>query len=693
MPAGVASLCAGTVAERVVAGVEKRVESSSSPDAGTAGALAIRLLGPLVVQRAGVRLVLPASRKLRALLAYLALARQPVARGTLASLLWDRPNDPRGELRWCLSKLRGVLDEPQRARVCADDDGVWLDLADAQVDALDVLRLTQPGLDTLDEAELGLLLTRLDGEFLHDGEIDRSASFNAWLVGQRRHFRALEVAALEHLERRLPPGATARMPTLERWLQLAPFDRHAHAALFEALARDGRWSEGDAHLQAAKQGFDAEGQEWAPLGLAWRAARQRHAPAAAGPAVATPPPAAEAPARPHARASIVVMPFAEPASGMPSRGGLGDALAHDTTMRLARLRSLFVIAPGTTNVLDERRVGAAEAGRRLNVDYVVSGTIMRRGSVLVVQVQLAETRSARVVWADEMQTRADDALAVLDQVGDRIVASLAHQIELAERNRALLKPPNSLDAWEAHHRGLWHMYRFDRDDNTLAQRFFETAARLDPTFARPYAGLSFTYFQRAFQGWDNHASQTELAYRAAAQSLMADEHDPMAHWAMGRAQWLRGRDDASLAELDTAVELSPNFALGHYTLAFVHAQTGDAAAAIRSADRSRSLSPFDPMLFGMLGARAMALLRLGRYDEGADAALQAAARPNAHVHILAIAVHALVLAGRVDDARAAAADIRRRIPDYRSDDFLRAFRFDGGVQALLREAGARVGLG
>jgi hypothetical protein len=56
-------------------------------------------------------------------------------------------------------------------------------------------------------------------------------------------------------------------------------------------------------------------------------------------------------------------------------------------------------------------------------------------------------------------------------------------------------------------------------------------------------------------------------------------------------------------------------------------------------------------------------------------------------------VHALGLAGRVDEARAAAADIRRRMPDYRSDDFLRAFRFDGGVQALLREAGARVGLG
>jgi TolB-like protein len=591
--------------------------------------------------------------------------------------------------------------------VCADDDGVWLDLADTEVDALDVLRLTQPGLDTLDAAALGDVLARAQGEFLHGCEIDGSASFNAWLVGQRRRFRALEVAALDYLERRLPPGAPARMPTLERWLQLAPFDRHAHAALFEALAHDGRCGEGEAHLQAVKRLFDAEHQDWSPLAAAWQAARQRHAPTGDAPmpagaasqtfaqprdadhgAAADPP----ADGRAQARASIVVMPFSELGAGAPSRGGLGDALAHDTTMRLARLRSLFVIAQGTSYALHERRVGAEEAGRTLHVDYVASGTILRRDASLVVQVQLAETRSARVLWADEIRTRADDALAVLEQVGDRIVASLAHQVELAESQRALLKPPDSLDAWEAHHRGLWHMYRFERADNTQAQRFFETAVRLDPTFARPYAGLSFTHFQNAFLGWHDRARETELAYRTAAQSLLADEHDPVAHWAMGRALWLRGQGDASLGELDAAVELSPNFALGHYTLAFVHAQSGDAAAAIRSADRSRELSPFDPMLFGMLGARAMALMRLGRHDEAADTALKAAARPNAHVHILALALHALILAGRQEPTRALAAEIRGRVPGYRSDDFLRAFRFEAGMEAVLRDAGARVGL-
>ncbi|MCG3190169.1 MAG: hypothetical protein LKCHEGNO_02786 [Burkholderiaceae bacterium] len=387
------------------------------------------------------------------------------------------------------------------------------------------------------------------------------------------------------------------------------------------------------------------------------------------------------------------MPFDDAARDVSVRGGLGDGLAHDVITRLAKLRSLFVIAQGTVFALDERRIGAEEAARRLDVDYVAGGTLRRAGGLLQVHAQLTETRGARIVWAETFSARQHDALDVLDEIGNRIVASIEHQIELAERNRAVLKAPDSLDAWEAYHRGLWHMYRFDRDHNELARRFFEQAARLDPTFSRPYAGLSFTHFQNAFLGWGEREREIEQAYGAASRGLMADEHDPSAHWAMGRALWLRGQVDQALAALDTSVELSPNFALGHYTLAFVHAQQGDPLAAIREADHSRDLSPFDPLLFAMLATRALALVRLRRFDEAADWAVKGAARPNAHVHILGIAAHCLALAGRLDEARAVAAQARRRVPGYRAEDFLTAFRFSGEAEAAIRRASALIGLG
>src|SRR5262247_2245522 len=98
------------------------------------------MLGPLAVYRDGQPVALPASRKVRALLAYLALAPGPVMRSPLCELLWDVPNDPRGELRWCLSKIRSVVDEPGRRRVDATSDSVRLDLDDCFVDATEVLR-------------------------------------------------------------------------------------------------------------------------------------------------------------------------------------------------------------------------------------------------------------------------------------------------------------------------------------------------------------------------------------------------------------------------------------------------------------------------------------------------------------------------------------------------------------------------
>lgn len=392
------------------------------------------------------------------------------------------------------------------------------------------------------------------------------------------------------------------------------------------------------------------------------------------------------------RASIAVMPFADLSPVADARGGTADALAHDVIARLAQMRSLFVIAQGTVFSLHERRLSPQEAGSLLKVDYVVSGSVQRREQNLSVTVELEETRTGRIIWTEELSHKLDGALSALDEIGNKIVASLASEIEMTERNRAILRPPNSLDAWEAHHRGLWHMYRFSKEDNQRARHFFEMAVRLDPSFSRAYAGLSFTHFQNAFQGWAPREPEVNQAYEAASQSLLVDERNPAAHWAMGRALWLRGHHDQSVLELGQAVALSPSFALAHYTLAFVHSQAGDPHAAILSSDHSRLLSPFDPLLFGMLGARAMALVRLGQFKEAADWAVKAAARPNAHAHILGIAAYSLALAGSLDEARAQAQALRKVMPRYTYDDFVAAFHFDPHGAALFRKGAQLIGM-
>jgi DNA-binding SARP family transcriptional activator/TolB-like protein len=675
----------------------------------TPAALQLRLLGRMAVVRDGDEVALPASRKVRALLAHLACSPTEVSRTRLCELLWDGPDDPRGELRWCLSKLRSVLDDTDHSRVVTKGDTVGLDLADCFVDVTELTRTMQAGVEKLPTDSLRELVPLFAGEFADGLETDRNPQFASWLGAQRRLFRTWHATALEQLAARVSEGnPTDSLEHLARWLQIMPFEERAHRLLLGMLVRCGRIQEGEDHLAATIRLFESEGLDWLPIREAWRGARsQAHQEARPIIEIAAP---AQAPyvdcavepapllAVPESvatrRASICVMPFTERTPEGVMRGGLADGLTEDIITRLAKLRVLFVIARGSVYSLGERNIPPEEAGRLLNVDYVASGTVRRYGDKVLVTAELSEARVARIVWVEEFTCKIDDALTIFDEVGNRIVASIAEEIEATERNRAILKSPGSLNAWEAYHRGLWHMYRFNGDDNARAAHFFQMALKQDRTFARAHACLSFTHFQNAFLH-RTAARNTEIAraFEAAGESLVADDRDPAAHWAMGRALWLRGELDESLVEIERSLLLSPNFALGHYTRGFVQCQSGDPRTAIESTDYSRHLSPFDPLQFAMLATRAIALLRLGEYEDAAEWAIKAAARPNAHIHILGIAVNCLAAAGRFEEASQFLARARRASPGYGLQEFLASFRLEPGAAKLFRMNAGRIGFG
>jgi TolB-like protein len=599
-----------------------------------------------------------------------------------------------------------LIDDDDRRRVVTTGSAlVALDLTDALVDVVEVERMVEGHLSQQSSERLAESFALFRGELLEGVDLESSPELTAWLAARRQRFRELRVAFAAELARRATPGSEDAWRCLTTWCTLAPLDEHAQQAMLGALLAAQRLREAEEHVARVIRGFEQEGVDWAPLRAWWlteraRARALRATPASppetsatltvVHPSLSTPAPSATGTPR---RASVAIMPFVELAS-LPTSNQLGHGLTDDIITRLAKLRALFVIARGTTYALGERGIEPLEAGRILGIDYVVSGRIRRGGPGVSLTVELAETAQSRIVWTDELACEAEGTFAVLDAIVNRIVAAIAEEIETAECQRAILKPPSSLDAWEAYHRGLWHMYRFRGPDNRDAERFFRTSLELDPTFARAHAGLSFTHFQNVFLGLTpDRDRQLKLALETAAESLATDDRDPAAHWAMGRALWLGGNQDESMRELQRSIELSPNFALGHYTLGFVQAQSGDPRRAIESTNTSRELSPFDPLQFGMLCSRAVAHLRLSELEEAAEWALRAISRPNAHAHILAIAATSLALANRRDEARPLVARIRREVAAYDVETLLRAFRFDADAEGLLRSGARSIGLG
>lgn len=644
----------------------------------------VLLLGPLQVVRGGTERALPPSRKVRALLAYLAMGPQSVRRERLCELFWDVADDPKSELRWCLSKLRPLVDGPAIRRLVADREGVQLDTSALEIDALSLARDAQAALTSGSPGQLQSLRALFRGDFLDGLWVDRAPLFDNWLAGQRHRFGQLRQQLLERLGAVLPPESDARLEVLRELIDVAPFDDAVHVALVRALLDRALVAEAQHQIEASVARFQSEGIDATVLKAGFAAAHR----AVCQPARASridmtrlDSPSAEHEERTRAP-MILVMPLVAAA---PESVADADGVTSDIIFGFAKLRSIGIIARGTALSLRNHTPSAAAA--LVNAQYVASGQLRRDGRRYLVSIELSDPRSGRVFWAEEFGCDAVDSFSAPPLLAARIVAGLDSEIHLIERNRALLTPPASLDAWQAYHCGLAHMFRFTRGSNCEAQHFFAKAIALDPTFARSYAGLSFTHFQNAFllQARERER-EVGLAFARAGQGLEADPSDPAAHCAMGRALWLRREHGGAVRELNQSICLSPNYALAHYSLSFVHCQTGDPTRAISAADTANHLSPLDPMLFGMHGTRTFASLRLGKIQEAADYSIRGAQLPNAHVHAHAIATLTLATAGRMEEAQAERARIAAMRPDYNFRQFEDAFHLLDDLRDIYRRA-------
>jgi DNA-binding SARP family transcriptional activator len=642
------------------------------------------LLGPLQVIQSGNQLSLPPSRKVRALLAYLAMAPRPVTRERLCELFWDVADDPRGELRWCLSKLRPLVDGPTTQRLIADREQVWINANSLQIDAVSVARSTQQTLARGSPKDLRSLLALFRGYFIEGLSVDRAPLFENWLASQRHRFRQLHQQLLERLSAVLPPESDDRVEVLRQCIEVAPFDETAHIALVRSLLRGKLYAEANQQIIASVKLFESESIDPTSLRSGFATARHQDpepAMLSSIDAANLDVPCDQQVSRTQ-RPTLLVMPFT---ASIPESASDADSITSDIIFGFAKLRSISVIARGSAFSLRRRLPAAAAA--LVNARYVASGHLQRDGKRYLVSVELTDPSSGRIFWADEFSCNAVDSFSAPTQLAARIVAGLDTEIHVVERNRALVTPPASLDAWQAYHCGLAHMYRFTSGNNGRAQKFFSKAIALDPTFSQAYAGLSFTHFQNAFV-LKARAREREiaLAFETAGQGLEADPSDPAAHWAMGRALWLRREHESAAGALDQSIRLSPNYALAHFALAFVHCHTGDPVRAIDAADIASQLSPHDPMLFVVHTARASALLRLGKVDEAAEFALRVGQEPNATVHAHAIAAFTLATAGRIDEARAERGRIIGLRPDYNFGQFKAAFHLLGDLRGIYGNA-------
>jgi DNA-binding SARP family transcriptional activator len=309
--------------------------------------LEIRVLGELKVVRDGLAVELPASKKTRALVGYLAATGKPHLRESLCDMLFSGPDDPRASLRWCLAKIRPLLDAPtrlvaDRERVAIDTNGVAIDLRIAQGEI-------RGDAATASTEALMRAARRFEGELLLGLDLPDCYRYHEWCTVERAGARNLRLAILGALVERLAASPEEALVYARERLSVDPLVEAAHVDVVRLLTELGRRREALQQCETCRRLFANE------LGTKPSAALQKARVLLGDPAGKTPSAPPEAPS-PPSRVELAPLPVAR--SPLVGRDAESSAIA-DATAAAAEGRAsvglFFVGEPGIgkTRLLEE----------------------------------------------------------------------------------------------------------------------------------------------------------------------------------------------------------------------------------------------------------------------------------------------------------------------------------------------------
>lgn len=319
---------------------------------------------------------------------------------------------------------------------------------------------------------------------------------------------------------------------------------------------------------------------------------------------------------------VAVLPFEN--LGEPSDEYLSVGMAEEISSRLAGLRAMQVVACSA----ESRRLtarGVEETGRRLRVDYVVSGAVRwdHRANRVRVTPRVVRIADGAQVWADTFDRDATDLLGVQGEIASSVGGRLPVVIQQHELATLQHAPTANPDAYRAYLEGRWHARRSRSSGEglRLAVRLQERATGLDPAFAEAWAELGRDHANLYHLGSDLEPEQCRQASSAVATAVALAPRRPHVLLASALVSYWCDKDfDGALARLEETKRLRADLSEVWEAEAWVRRRQGRWQESIVGFKAALDLSPQDPLLLGELGST---LVLVRRYQDALAAFEQA----------------------------------------------------------------------
>jgi len=220
--------------------------------------------------------------------------------------------------------------------------------------------------------------------------------------------------------------------------------------------------------------------------------------------------------------SIAVLPFSNlsPQTGDYFSDGLTDEIIH----ALASVAGMRVVGRASCFALKHKNADVREAGRQLNVDFLLEGSVRQSGEMLRVTVELVKTDDGYQVWSSRYDRRLDDVLAVQDDIAREIVHMLRAGSARPSRALPAFGRPN-FEAYTCYLRGRYHLNRQTKESFLRAIECFEQALARDRNYAAALSGAGVGWLYLAMFSMLSPLEAIPKARQASARALEINPDD------------------------------------------------------------------------------------------------------------------------------------------------------------------------
>ena len=360
--------------------------------------------------------------------------------------------------------------------------------------------------------------------------------------------------------------------------------------------------------------------------------------------------------------SIAVLPF-ENMSGDPDQEFFSEGITEEIITALAKIPKLFVIARNSTFTYKGKPVKVQQVSEELGVQYVVEGSVRRAEDRVRITAQLIDALKGHHIWAEKYDRDVKDIFAVQDEITKKIITAL--QIKLTEGEQASIysRGTKNLDAYLKIMEANSLYNQMTKEGVLKGRKLAEEAIALDPNYAFAYKILGSTYGVGILLGLGKDPRESlKRTIELMRKAIELDDRLAIAYGHLGfYLIWAR-QYDKSIDMGERAVELEPNSADVINAYASILSFIGKPEEAIPFYKEALRLNPKPPS--SHIHLFAIALRDSGRYEEAVVQATRAIEQEPNNLVANVVRTSSLSLAGRDEEARAAAKEILRVNPKF-----------------------------